>query len=134
MYDIYTNFKCNPSIIHVNINDDEGTYNVGNVLNCCTGKSEVYYNIIEKCDNYIIVGKDIDGSDVFVDGKIFDDFIILDQNYIYTLNVSATQELHKIIMEQKNKINDLEARLARLEATINSSLIVDGATNNGTDD
>jgi hypothetical protein len=36
-------------------------------------------------------------------------------------------------MEQKDKINDLEKRLARLEAIINSSLIVDGTTNNGTD-
>jgi hypothetical protein len=36
-------------------------------------------------------------------------------------------------MEQKNETNDLKTRLARLEATINSSLIVDGITNNGTD-
>jgi hypothetical protein len=34
-------------------------------------------------------------------------------------------------MEQKNEINDLKTRLARLEAIINSSLI-DGNTNNGT--
>ena len=41
-------------------------------------------------------------------------------------------------MEQKNEINDLKTndlktRLARLEAIINSSFIVDGITNNGTD-
>jgi hypothetical protein len=36
-------------------------------------------------------------------------------------------------MEQKNEINDLKTRLARLEAMINSSLIVDRTTNNGTD-
>ena len=95
------------------------TYNVGDVLNCITEKGEVNYTIMEKCDNYILVGKVIDGSDIFIDGKIVDDFNILDKNYIYTLNVSATQELHKIIMEQKNNINDLEARLARLEAIIN---------------
>jgi hypothetical protein len=132
MYDIYSNFKCNGNTIHVNVNDDEGTYNVGDVLNCITEKGEVNYTIMEKCDNYILVGKVIDGSDIFIDGKIVDDFDILDKNYIYALNVSATQELHKIIMEQKNNINDLEARLARLEAIINSSLIVDGTINNGT--
>ena len=49
---------------------------------------------------------------------------------IYTLNVSATQQLHRIIIEQKNEINDLKTRLARLEAIINSSLTVDGITNN----
>ena len=113
--------------------------------------------LIEKYDNNIIVDKVIDGSDavisskrthsikrthstkvvdgseIFMNGKIVDDFNILDKNYIYTLNVSATQQLHRIIMEQKNEINDLKTRLARLEAIINSSLIVDGNTNNGTD-
>ena len=59
--------------------------------------------------------------------------LMLDKNYICTLNVSATQQLHKIIMEQKNELNDLKARLARLEAIIDSSLILDGTTNNGTD-
>jgi divalent metal cation (Fe/Co/Zn/Cd) transporter len=47
------------------------------------------------------------------------------------LNVSATQQLHRIIMEQKNEINDLKTRLARLETIINSSLTVDGNTSNG---
>ncbi len=37
------------------------------------------------------------------------------------------------MMEQKNEINDLKTRLARSEAIINSSLIVDEITNNGTD-
>ncbi len=63
----------------------------------------------------------IDGSEIFINGKIIDDFNILDTNYIHTLNASATQQLHRIIMEQKNEINDLKTRLARLEATINSS-------------
>ena len=89
-------FKRNGNIIHININDYEGTYHVGDVLNCITDKGEVNY-------------------------------------FIYTLNVSATQHLHRIIMEQKNEINDLKTRLARLEAIISSSLIVDGTTNNGTD-
>ena len=69
-------------------------------------------------------------SDIFINGKIVDDFNILDRNYIYTLNVSATQQLHRIIMEQKNEINDLQTLLARLEAIINSSFIVDGTRTN----
>jgi len=32
---------------------------------------------------------------------------------IFTTNVCATQELHKIIMEQENRINKLEEILAR---------------------
>ncbi len=61
-----------------------------------------------------------------------DDFNILDKIYIHTLNASATHQLHRIIAEQKSEINDLQKRLARLEAIINSSLKVDGITNNGT--
>ena len=64
--------------------------------------------------------KVVDGSEIFINGKIVDDFNVLDKNYVCTLNVSATQQLHKIIMEQKTEINDLKTRLARLEATINS--------------
>ena len=60
----------------------------------------------------------MDGSEIFMNGKIVDDFNVLDKNYVCTLNVSATQQLHKIIMEQKTEINDLKTRLARLEATI----------------
>jgi hypothetical protein len=59
--------------------------------------------------------------DMFINGKIVDDFNIFSKNYIYTLKVSATQQLHRIIMERKNEINDLKTRLARLEAIINSS-------------
>jgi len=44
-------------------------------------------------------------SDVFVNGKIVDDFNILDENYEnYTLTVSATQQLHRIIIGQKRPI------------------------------
>ena len=48
----------------------------------------------------------------------------------HTLSVSATQQLHRLVMEQKNKVHDFESRL---EAIINPSLRVDGSTNNGKD-
>ena len=60
--------------------------------------------IVQKYDNNIIVDKVIDGSNICINGKIVDDFNILDKNYTYTLNVSATQQLHRIIMEHKNEI------------------------------
>ncbi len=37
LHDIYSNFKCNGNIIHININDYESTYNVGDVLNLYYG-------------------------------------------------------------------------------------------------
>ena len=103
-------------------------------MNCILQSWEIDYTIIEIPSNYIIVDKNIESVDIFVNGKIVDHFNTLYKNDKYTLNVTATQELHKIIMEQKDKTNDLENRLPRLlEAIFNSSLIVDGTTNNGTD-
>ena len=45
LYDIYSNFKCNGNVIHININDYEGTYNVGDILHCIADKGEVNYTI-----------------------------------------------------------------------------------------
>ena len=42
---IYSNFKCNENIIDININDYEGTYNVGDILHCIADKGEVNYTI-----------------------------------------------------------------------------------------
>ena len=56
--------------------------------------------------------------------KTVDDLNTLDKSYIFTLNVSATQRRHKIIIEPKNEINDHKTLLARLEATSNYSLFV----------
>ena len=67
---IYSNFKCIGNTIHVSINVYEGTYNVGNVLNCITDKGQVNCNIIEKYDYYKIGDKDIEGSDIFINGKL----------------------------------------------------------------
>ena len=55
----------------------------------------------------------LETGDIFKNGKIVDDFITLDKNNTCTLNVSATQKLHKKIMEPKVRTNDLENRLAR---------------------
>jgi hypothetical protein len=55
----------------------------------------------------------LETGDIFKNGKIVDDFITLDKNNTCTLNVSATQKLHKNIMEPKVRTNDLENRLAR---------------------
>jgi hypothetical protein len=70
------------------------------------------YAIIEKYDNNIIVDKVIDGSDIFINGIIVDNFNILDKNCIHTLNVSAThKQLNRflkrrmyIIRNETNKI------------------------------
>jgi hypothetical protein len=64
------------------------THNVGDVLFCIVlEKGEFNYTIIEKYDNFIVVDKDIEGSDIFINGKIVEDFNVLDKNkciYFYS--------------------------------------------------
>lgn len=72
------------------------------------GKREIY-KVQEYSSNYIKLDKDIENSsNVFVFGTKVDDFHALDKNYIYTLNVCATQELHRIIQRQEERIQRLE--------------------------
>ena len=55
-------------------------------------------------------------TDIFVYGKIDNSFAVLKKEYFHSITISAVQELHRTITRQQDKINDLEARLARLEA------------------
>ena len=51
---------------------------------------------------------------IFIYGTEIDDFHTIDKNYIYTLNVCATQELHRKIVSQEQRIVELEAKVERL--------------------
>jgi len=51
---------------------------------------------------------------VFVYGYEVNDFHKLTKDYIYTLNVSATQELHRKMKAQDERIKELEDKLERL--------------------
>ena len=60
--------------------------------------------------------------DIFVYGKIDDQFHILKKEYFHAVTISAVQEHHKIIMEQKQEITDLKERLAKLEGIVSGML------------
>jgi hypothetical protein len=62
--------------------------------------------------------KDIPDGEQFVFGYEVKDFHTINKEYIYTLNVCATQILSRKIDEQKNKIYDLETRLLALEQNV----------------
>ena len=63
----------------------------------------------------IIVDKEIGCDKVFVYGKEVDDFHILDKNYIYTLNVCATQDLSRQLVEENELIEMQEKLICELE-------------------
>jgi hypothetical protein len=51
-------------------------------------------------------------SKIFVSGTEVDDFHTISKEYIFTLNVCATQELHRRIISQEQRIKELEAKMA----------------------
>jgi hypothetical protein len=85
------------------------------------------FNITEINSKYFVVNKktfekdtnilkfiDCPNGEVFVYGYEVNDFQILMKDYIYTLNVSATQELHKKIESQNKRIKELEDKLEQI--------------------
>jgi hypothetical protein len=66
--------------------------------------------IINIVDNYITINDKIKGEKCFIYGSKIDDFKSLNKDYIYTLNVSATQELYKLIKDLQNRILILESK------------------------
>jgi hypothetical protein len=56
------------------------------------------YKILSITDNNITIDEKIKGEKCFVYGSKVNDFKTLNKDYIYTLNVSATQKLYKLIV------------------------------------
>ncbi|MBI3218320.1 MAG: tail fiber domain-containing protein [Bacteroidetes bacterium] len=70
---------------------------------------------------------------IFVFGKEVNDFRIVDYDRLFTLNISATQELVKLVEEQKKVIDELKAKeeenkkkIALLEASLNKAATSEG--------
>ncbi len=80
------------------------------------------YEVLEIIDELTFKVKNLKMNDeIYIDNKIFvygieiDDFHTLSNEYIFTLNVCATQELHRRIEAQKVIIQSQEARIKELE-------------------
>jgi hypothetical protein len=79
------------------------------------------YKIKEIYEEYFVIDNDIDTDEAFVFGYNVDDFHTLNKDYIFTLNVCATQELHRriealniTIKSHEDRIKDLEEKVDRL--------------------
>ena len=82
---------------------------------------DALYKIKEIYEDYFVIDNDIDVDEAFVFGYSVDDFHTLDKTYIFTLNVCATQELHRridaqsvLLKSQDDRIKDLESKVAML--------------------
>jgi hypothetical protein len=66
---------------------------------------------------------------IFVWGKRVDDFRTVDYDRIFTLNVSATQELYRQMQQTQSENKELKERLARLEGVVYSLGLLNGKEN-----
>jgi len=79
---------------------------------------EVFVEVEEVIDELTFRIKELEtayvDNKIFVSGTEIDDFHTLTKEYIYTLNVCATQELHRRIEAQEKRIKELETKLEKL--------------------
>jgi hypothetical protein len=62
-------------------------------------------------ENTFKVKEELKYEKLFLYGSLKEDFATLAKEYINAVHVSATQELHRIITKQQEKINELETKL-----------------------
>lgn len=82
------------------------------------GETQMAVEVVDA--NTFIVGEELPGK-IFVYGKHVDDLLNVDYDAVAMLNVSATQELYKMIIELKAENaqlrQDLESRMTKMETT-----------------
>jgi hypothetical protein len=86
---------------------------------------EILVEVIDVIDDLTFRIKELEeeyyDTKIFVYGTFVDDFHTLDKTYIFTLNVCATQELHRrieaqslLIKSHEDRIKDLETKMERM--------------------
>ena len=109
-------FNINEDIIEL---DDDLSLSINDTIEIYDkeNKSDTY-KILEISSNHIKIDKKIEGDKCFIYGKEIDDFHILDKDTIFTINVSATQELIKKLKKQKKILKIQEEKIKNHERII----------------
>ena len=88
-------------------------------------ESKESFKVLEISSNHIKIDKIINGDKCFIFGKQVNDFHTLSKEYIFTLNVCATQELSRridnlntIIQQQQTIINNLQTEINAIKSKL----------------
>jgi hypothetical protein len=114
---IYSAYECSSNIINITSNIEKLKINdtISIIQENIERKNYTITEIIPE-SNQIKINENLEGNNCFVYGTEVDDFHALNKDYIFTLNVCATQELYRIIQQQQQQINDLIRRIEILES------------------
>ncbi|HEY9706270.1 MAG TPA: tail fiber domain-containing protein [Allocoleopsis sp.] len=113
---IYQVLHSTSNIIYINTSNYTLSSNLDINLITLDGKRSTY-KVQEYSSNYITVNEDLNSSNVFAYGYAVEDFHALNKDYIFTLNVCATQQLYQMIQQQAARIQALEDKIASLAAS-----------------
>jgi hypothetical protein len=121
---IYLVADYNSNVITLSSQPTKVVIKVDDKIKCYDNDNkDILVEVIEVIDDLTFRIKDIEYSDtkIFVYGTFVDDFHTLNKDYIFTLNVCATQELHRrieaqslLIKSQNDRIKDLETKMERM--------------------
>ena len=121
---IYSIADYNSNVITLSSQPTKVVIKVDDKIKCYDkDNKELLVEVVEVIDDLTFRIKDNEYSDtkIFVYGTFVDDFHTLDKTYIFTLNVCATQELHRrieaqslLIKSQDDRIKDLETKMERI--------------------
>jgi mannose/fructose/N-acetylgalactosamine-specific phosphotransferase system component IIB len=84
-------------------------------------KENIISKVLNVSDTYFeIENKNISGN-IFVYGAEVDDFLLIDYESVFCLNISATQELYSRMKKLENIVTFLEKKIDNLEKNLQSS-------------
>ena len=114
---IYSFYDCSSNIINITSNIEKIKLNdTLSIFQENIDKKNYTVTEIIPESNQIRINENLEGSNCFVYGTEVNDFHALNKDYIFTLNVCATQELHRIIQLQQQQIDELKTRIEILES------------------
>ena len=104
---IYKTANLTSNLISLDI-DISNKLKVDDEICILTSNEKKNYKILSVDENTFTINENLEGDKCFVYGTKINDFHTLDKNYVYTLNVCATQELYKLIQSLEERIKILE--------------------------
>ena len=113
--DIYKLASCEKGVIKI-----ENTLKVGDRIKLLFEDIELIEEVVSATDQEFEISSSKTGE-VFVYGREVDDFRTVDYEAISMLNVSATQELFKMIQNQSNEIEAIKMQNLFLKAELERS-------------
>ena len=98
----------------------QNTLEKGDQIKLIMQDKEGMFDVIEANENSFKINESLSGE-VFVYGRRVNDFHTVDYEALNTLNISATQELYRIIQAQKEQIEALQKENGSLKASVENN-------------